>query len=503
MITVQSLCFEHDNGHVIFKNLTFSLQNKKYALIGENGVGKTTLTKIVAGLLLPTSGSLQTGGKALYLPQFETASSMTLGEYLIDIWQAPPDKLRLAQNLIKDIPLDSPCNLLSGGQWARARLSHALCKSWSLLILDEPTNDLDSEARLQITGLLQNADFPILVVSHDRHLLREVDEILELSNRGLQVYGGNYDFYLQQRQMEMSRQEVELERARMEKRRRQTERFEKLQRQEKRSRWAEKAAPKMGLPKIIIGARKRQAQKTLAKIQKKEDLFVEASFENFNSVFEEQKQGLLYFDSAETSISESRLIFSCEDANFRFSSAGNNLWKENLNLTVRGPTRLAVQGANGSGKTTFLKLLQNNGKFAAGTSTGVWRIGNAPVAYIDQSYGTLNFEMSVFLNVIQTSRFDPIETRNYLARFLFTGEQTNQKVSTLSGGEKLKAGLAKALLQNPAPQVLILDEPTNNLDLASLEFLEKALHNFQGALIVVSHDQDFLQKVGCHRFLEI
>lgn len=498
MLIGQAIGFEHDNGHVVFSHLHFSLKNKKHALVGENGIGKTTLALIMAGRLSPTTGQMQVDGEVYYFSQFEEPSDITVGEYLLDIWQAPLERQTLAQTLFKEIPLESKLTSLSGGEWTRVRLAKALASSWSFLILDEPTNNLDQEARLQVRHLLNQADFPFLVISHDRLLLNEVDEILEMSSRGLQVYGGNFEFYLQERSSEKDRQENELSKARQEKKQRERERVDKIQSQEKRTRLAEKKAPNMGIPKILLGARKRQAQKTLAKLQVQEDAFVDSSSEHFQQTLEEQKKDrLLYFKMPETSVSEGKLIFSCTDFNFQFLGSQRPLWSQNINFTLRGPSKLAIQGPNGAGKSTLLRLLLSQGKIDAGICTGHCLTGNIPLALIDQNYRTLNFATSVFENVYESSRLDRIETRNYLARFLFSGEQVHQPVHSLSGGEKLKAALAKALLQTPAPQLLILDEPTNNLDLISLEFLEKMLRQFQGALLVVSHDQDFLNNISC------
>lgn len=496
MLIGQAIGYEHDNGQVVFSQLNFSLQNHKYALVGQNGVGKTTLALMMAKQLKPTSGRLQSDGVVYYLPQFENAPPLTVGEYLNDLWQAPTDRQLLAQSLLSTILFEQSLSSLSGGEWTRVRIAKALSSAWDFLIMDEPTNNLDAQARGQVRDFIAQANLPLLVISHDRMILREVDEILELSSTGLQIYGGNLEFYLDQRKHEKSRERSALDHARADKKRRERQKTEKIQTQEKRSRTASNKAADAGIPKILLGARKRQAQATSGKIQSQNSAYVDQSLEKFQQAFEEQKkEKLLYFRFPETSVPEGKLIFACEDFNFRFHQADQYLWTQNLNFVLKGPERMAIKGGNGTGKTTFLRLLLGHGEIAEGKTIGKWQTGNTEVAFIDQSYKLLDFQKTVFENVIDSSRFDQIETRNLLARFLFTGEQVHQKVSTLSGGQKLKAALAKALLQSPAPQLLILDEPTNNLDLASLEFLENALKTYEGALLVVSHDEDFLANI--------
>jgi ATPase subunit of ABC transporter with duplicated ATPase domains len=162
---------------------------------------------------------------------------------------------------------------------------------------------------------------------------------------------------------------------------------------------------------------------------------------------------------------------------------------------MRGPRRWALSGRNGVGKSTFIRILLGDASEDLRT-VGSWKKGDLTTAHLDQSYSILRKDQSVLDNIMSCSRFDPTETRNHLARFQFTGEKANQMIETLSGGEKLKAALAKILLADPAPQFLILDEPTNNLDLHSLEVLENALQEFQGAILVISHDEVFLKNIG-------
>lgn len=494
----ESIGFEYDGGEVLFSQLSFNLQNKKYGLVGNNGVGKTTLSLIMAGKIDPSWGSLQRSGPITYLSQFEIPEDRSVAEYLADIWEISADKQIMAQRLLAGISLERKLPSLSGGEWMRVRLAKCLGEMGSLLILDEPTNNLDFAAQSLVWNFIESLTMPLIVISHDRRILNQMDEIMELSSHGLQSYGGNFDFYISKRREEADRQAHNLNRSRLELKAQERSRIKELQKQSKRTQRAEAKVDKMGLPKILAGRRKRQAHETAGRIDVKQKNLVKERFSEFKDALGKKKEDqLLYFELPETEIGTERLIFSCENLNIRFPNAQEKLWKCDLNLIFRGPTRISLKGQNGAGKTTLLKIISNQFQDKSANIFGECRRGTVVGAFIDQSLQILNFEKTVMENVYETSRFNIVETRNHLARFLFMGEQVHQKVASLSGGEKLKAALAKALLQNPVPQLLILDEPTNNLDLSSVEFIERVLGNYKGAILVTSHDEKFLEKIAC------
>lgn len=498
MLKGHLLTYEHADGRVQFSNLKFNIGEGRHALVGANGIGKSILAQVLAGLLAPTSGELKCSGRVYYFSQTAEPVDTTVGEYLLALWEASVERQVLINRLLGDVQMDQRLQNLSGGEWMRVRLSHALLQSWQFIIFDEPTNNLDTQARNLIADLLAQADFSFLLISHDRQMLRQVECIYELSSKGLQLYGGNYDFYRHQRQLERQRGAEQVQAAELKNKKRQAEKHEKIQAQEKRTRVAEKKAPSMGLPKIIMGLRKRQAQKTASLLRVQEDEFVQESFENLRETIEDQKkEQLLYFELPETELAAGKILLKLQNFNLRFSENSNWLWRNDLNFTLQGPQRLALKGVNGSGKSTLLKTLLRKGSEHPVLRRGLAEFADLPLVYLDQNYSGLNLEASVLENVFETSRFDLVETRNLMARFLFQKEQVHQLARTLSGGERMRASLAKALLGAQPPKILILDEPTNNLDLESIQFLENLLKAFKGALIVVSHDQDFLLNVGC------
>ena len=500
-VTARSLCYELPRGEVLFSNISFTWNFRRCALVGPNGVGKSTLAKIISGALTTTRGELLTDHKALYLAQLQERVSGTVAEYLMSLWESPLADSSLWGPLLQDIPLERAVSDLSGGEWTRVRIAETLSQGAGLLILDEPTNNLDREARILIRDFVRRYSGALLVISHDRELLEEVDGIWELSSQGLQSYGGSYSQYEEQKSAERELLADRIDRARREKKKVEKEHQEKLRTQEKRMRAGEAVAEKGGIPRIIVGGLKRRAQETHGKIQAREEKRVEKSKEDLSSLIQSQKmETRLGLDLTASAVPEGKLIFELQDFNLRYENQ-NFLWSEPLTLTMRGPQRWALAGRNGAGKSSLIKALL--GQMPLSFCEGVCRLGEVQVRLLDQQYSLLNPDLSVLENILEQGAHDPVQVRNQLARFQFMGEMVNRQVHDLSGGEKLKAALAKIFLSDPAAQFLILDEPTNNLDLDSLQVLETALLDFKGALLVVSHDEKFLQAVGVSSQIEL
>nr|BFD64437.1 ABC-F family ATP-binding cassette domain-containing protein [Bdellovibrio sp. HM001] len=493
-VTARSLSYELPRGEKLFSDISFTWNFQRCALVGPNGVGKSTLAKIISGQLAATSGELLVDQAVVYLAQMQERPATTVAEYLLALWDSPLADPAVWGPLLQDIALDKPLTELSGGEWTRVRIAEALSQAAGLLILDEPTNNLDREARAVIRDFVRRYAGSVLVISHDRELLEQVDGIWELSSQGLQSYGGSYSAYEEQKEAERELLAERIDRARRDKKKVEREHQEKLRTQEKRMRAGQALADKGGLPRILVGGLKRRAQETHGRIQAREEKRVERSKEELNSLIQSQKMEThLGLDLSGTEIPDGKLIFELQDFNLRFEGQEHFLWANPLTRTMRGPQRWALVGRNGSGKSSLIRALLRQIQLSA--STGVCHLGDVQVRLLDQQYSLLNPNQSVMENVMEQSRRDPALVRNQLARFQFMGETVNRQVCELSGGEKLKASLAKIFLSDPAAQLLILDEPTNNLDLDSLQVLERALLDFKGALLVVSHDEKFLQAV--------
>ncbi|MBX2993620.1 MAG: ABC-F family ATP-binding cassette domain-containing protein [Bdellovibrionaceae bacterium] len=489
-------------GRSLFKNISANLGEGVSGLVGPNGVGKTTLAKILAGEVMPTEGRVISQGRVIILAQKAERGGETLGEYLADVWEPPETVASLIQDLIAPLNLERRLVELSGGEWVRARLAKALAVGPAYLILDEPTNDLDREGRDLVLRFVREAPMGLLIISHDREVLAEVDRIYELSNQGLSLYGGDFEFYEGARAHERAGAESNLEKLKAAEKTAAREREDKIQRQEKRQRVAAAKAEDSGIPKILLGARKRRAQKTMSKIEVRESQNVRAAESAVDGAWGELKTDpFLRLDFEGARVPAGKVLAAAEAFNFRFNGAQRTLWPEPLTFQISGPSRWQLSGANGTGKSTLLKLLL--GQRVPGDSAGRLELRAKDVCSLDQRYGDLNPELSVLQNVQENSRFAEVELRNELAFYGFTGEQVFQKVRALSGGETLKASLARMFLGARIPELIVLDEPTNNLDLAGLRLLEKALRDFKGAILLVSHDRAFADELGITDRLEL
>ncbi|QDK46971.1 ABC transporter ATP-binding protein [Bdellovibrio sp. ZAP7] len=495
-MTAHKVGFEFSNGLRLFSSLSFTVGSGRYGLLGPNGIGKSTLAKILSGEIPATEGEIHASHPVTYLRQIEERPVQTVGEFLVDIWESSQLDAVTQESLLGDIPFDRTLQQLSGGEWTRVRIAKALAINSGLLILDEPTNNLDREAKRRITEFVQGFDGNILVISHDREILESMDSILEMSNQGMRAYGGGYSFYHEQRTQEIELEQSTLDQLRREKKKTERELHSKVQSQEKRMRRGQIQGEKGGMPKILLGARKRAAQVTLGTINTNESQRAENASADFQSHFAGMRsQTILRLKELDSAVPADKLIFTLADFNFRFAGSDSWLWPENLTLHMKGPERWALTGKNGAGKTTLLQLLLSNGQKPLGEIRGELKVGTLHTSLIDQEYSILNSGQTVLESIMDVSSKGSEWIRNELAAFQFFADRVHQKVESLSGGEKLKLCLAKVFLADAVPELLVLDEPTNNLDLQSLEVLEDVFIGYQGALLVVSHDPVFLENI--------
>ncbi|WPU66620.1 ATP-binding cassette domain-containing protein [Peredibacter starrii] len=498
-IVFNNVGFEWPDGQQIFKSINFSLETKIYGLIGPNGVGKTTLANLLLGDLDPTSGTISKGSEVVHIfHQKETPPEISLSEYLMET-NAFEESLLLS--FLKNLSLEQTCSSLSGGEWARVRLVKTAASGASFIILDEPTNHMDREGRDVIQEFLNFFNGGVLIISHDREILERVDKIIELSNQGLSLFSGGWGEYSIWRERERDKLGHDLEEAKKRKAASIEERQEKVEKQQKRLAQGKKMGNSGSLPRILAGGRKRRAQQTMGDIDKNTMERLNEAVNDAWDAFQKLKvDPVMFANLPQVEIPQGKLIVEARDFNFHFDGQ-EDLWSNDLSFTFHGPARLAITGANGSGKSTLLQLFL--GKNLPGEKRGSLGFGSVEVGLIDQHYSVLNHDESVFDNVRSVTQMSDKDLRNALAMFLFQGERVSQKVSELSGGEKLRASLAKVLLSEPVPQVLIMDEPTNNLDMPNIEFLESLLLEFNGALIVVSHDHVFLENLDLTGIIDL
>lgn len=469
----------------LFQHLSFTFGSDKYGLVGPNGVGKTTLARLIQGELALSEGSIERSVRIGLFRQSEASSSGTVAEYLEGLWDVP-DIQKLSMEMLGKIPFDRKVSVLSGGEWVRLRLIRLWIENPQFVILDEPSNNLDEDGRRTVLEFIEKFPGGMILISHDRELLEKMNTILELSNQGLSVYGGSFQLYWEQRSKERQTQEENLEKLKREAQRRHEGSQEKVAKQEKRIREGKRRAPDLGVSRLLLGAMKRKAQVSLNKIKVREEKFVEKAEQETNDSWNKMKMDpFIRFDFEASKPPNGKVHFHAASLNIR------NLWPEPLSFFVRGSERWWIRGRNGSGKTSLIQVMMGQLK------------ESNKVAYLDQKYGQLNPDQSLLNNILENSRFSEVELRNELAFFGFYGDAVHLKVRLLSGGELLKASLAKAFLSQSLPEIVILDEPTNNLDLNSQDLLAKALKEFKGAIVLVCHDANLVKMLEVENELNL
>ena len=516
-VILDSISLITPDGRQLFDGLTLALGRERTGLVGRNGCGKSTLLHLIAGGIEPASGSVQRPGSIGMLAQLadeRQSVSQALGvagdlarlrrlEHgdgsLDDAAQADwtlETRLRtaLVETGLPDLALDRPIAHLSGGERTRVALARLLIEAPDLLLLDEPTNNLDVDGRLAVAQMLERWQGGVLVASHDRALLERVDRIVELTPIGITVFGGGWSAFAEQRDAIRARAEADLGRA--SDALRQTERVvqkakEKKARRDKAGRaWRAKGIE----DKMFMDREKERAENSGARESRLADRLIGDRAQ----ALEEARARVeiltpLAIDLPNTALPGGRELVTFRDVAMAF---GSRALFGPLSFEVRGPERIAIRGANGTGKSTLLRLIAGELKPSAGT---IHRPTDR-VAVLDQHVGLLDQASSIFDNL---RRMNPDLSGNdahaALARFAFRNKAALQISGTLSGGERLRAGLACVFARPQPPFLLLLDEPTNHLDLAAIEELENALKDFDGALIAVSHDQTFLQAIGIER----
>jgi len=480
--TASHVSLEFANGRVLFEDLSFSLLPGVSALVGVNGAGKTTLGRLLAGEVLPTAGKVWAPSPPLLFRQSEAPSPLSVAEYLAETYSWS----LLGEELLRGIAWEAHCSSLSGGEWVRVRLARVLEEPF--ILLDEPTNNLDSEGRAAVARFVQGRQGSTLLISHDRQCLGLAERIYELTNHGLRLYGGNYAAYAEEKERERVAAEAALVRAKQQRDHTREQRIEDAETQARREGRGKRQAKEGGMPRIALGNLRSSAQVSRGKralaFEERENDSAEEVQQAFSAL---EKSPLMYAQIASEPLPNGALVAEARGLNFE--RRGRWLYAEPLSFVWRGNVRVALQGANGAGKSTLLRALAEGGEPAL-------QLGNLRTLYIDQKLSRLDEELSVLDNVRRYSNANESTLRTGLAAFLFPGDAALERVSSLSGGERLRAALAQGFLSHAAPQWLLLDEPTNNLDLKNISFLESLLRGFQGALVVVSHDSIFLENSG-------
>jgi ATPase subunit of ABC transporter with duplicated ATPase domains len=388
---------------------------------------------------------------------------------------------------------------LSGGEKTRLYLASCFVDDADFLILDEPTNHLDSDSRHLLYQAIQTWPHGLLVVSHDRVLLNLMESIIELNTLGLHSYGGNYDAYQTQKALELAAQQQQLEDAQKALHTtRHTLQLSKEKHAQRRVQ-GERLAQRGSIDKLTANSKRGRSEQSQHRMLIQEERQTHAAEQKVQTMKQQiELIETIDIELPDTYVPAKKMVLNIEDVSFSYP--GEKPLFKHFNLTLQGPERIALVGANGSGKSTLLQLIRKQ----LLTQQGEIYLGVETVGYLDQNVEFLRSNESILENFLRLNPMvSEFAARSYLAQFLFRNQAALKLVSFLSGGERLRVGLACILYAKKPPQLLLLDEPTNHLDLASIAHVEMILSYYQGAVIVVSHDQNFLQNINCERIVEL
>ena len=504
------------NGQLLFSDLTERFDQRRTALVGRNGSGKTVLARILAGQIAPTQGQVVRSGKVHYLAQhtapdagatvadlagvrctLDALARIAAGSTSPADFDTVGDAWDTAQGLrnaldaqgLRHADADTLASSLSGGEAMRVALLGAQLSGADFLILDEPSNHLDRAARQTLADWLQQWTGGLLVISHDRQLLAGMERIVELSPLGLRSYGGNYAFYAQAKAQEQQSAMADLDRAKQDRRRAAQAMREQRERQERRQTRAAKGAKQANQAKILLDRQKERSDQSMGKLHRQQADAQAALSQRVRDAAAQVADDAPIHLHAPTSTGIAQRVVAVLDQvqlPWLHTSAGH------INLQITGQQRMGLLGPNGCGKSTLLKVIAGR----LPPVSGMCRV-TPQIAYLDQALDSLDGQTSALqqLQAVNHSLSEG-ELRMRLAQLGLDAEQVVAPSDTLSGGERLKAALACVLYADTPPQLLLLDEPSNHLDLPSLQALEQLLTGYQGALLVVSHDTAFLQALG-------
>ncbi|AGT10931.1 ABC-F family ATP-binding cassette domain-containing protein [Paracoccus aminophilus] len=517
-VTLAGLSWSTPDGRALFSGLDLGFGPERTGIVGRNGTGKSTLLRLIAGDLAPASGRVQVTGRiammrqeamvarhdtiadlfglraALTLLDRAEAGLASLEELAEADWTLPARLDAVLERSGLAISPETPLATLSGGQRSRAALAGLILDAPDLLLLDEPTNNLDRAGRAAVIGLLRDWTGGAIIVSHDRELLEEMDAIVELTSLGATRYGGNYSAFRQKKDEELAtaaRGLAHAEKTRSEIARRAQDAVE---RKARRDSAGARGRAKGDQPKILMDAAKGRAEASAgagARLREARGAAADQAFERARARIEILTP--LAMEVPPSGLAAGRVALRLSDLCGGHDPARPLI--RGLSLTLTGPERVVLTGPNGSGKTTLLKLITGE---IAPQSGRVER--PVPMARLDQHMALLAPGESLRDNYRRLNPgSDAGQAHAALARFGFRAADALRPAGQLSGGERLRAGLACTLGGAPVPMLLILDEPTNHLDLDGIAALEAALARYDGAVLVVSHDESFLAALGPSR----
>ena len=514
-IVAQKITYIHPDNQVLFKGIDLTInKGQKVALVGNNGSGKSTFLRILAGTLQAQEGEIIYPTPPYYVPQhfgqydnltvaqalridgkLEALRAITEGDASLSNFNTLADDWTIEERSLaalhawglEHILLSQPMRTLSGGEKTKVFLSGIEIHQPSILLLDEPTNHLDKRSREKLYDFITSCRITLLVVSHDRTLLNLLASIAELSVGGITLYGGNYDFYKEQKEQEQASMQEKLEAKEKELRRVRKTAREVAERKQKHESRGEKQSVRKGIPRIMMGGLKENAEKSASKLKEVH----EDKMENLANELKQMRSSLpdlqgMKLDFSASGLHEGKILVTAKEINFGYAEAGD-LWPSPMSFQIKSGERWLIQGDNGSGKTTLLKLITGQLPPRSGS---LIRADFSSI-YIDQEYSIVRNDRTVQEHEIKT----------LLNRFLFPHDTWEKSCGKLSGGEKMRLAFCCLMISNQTPDLFILDEPTNNLDIQSIEIITSMVRAYRGTILLISHDAYFIRELGIHQII--
>ena len=529
-LQVQGLSYIHPNKDILFQNISFSVTSgDKRAIIGNNGIGKSTLLKILAGRLAPSAGTVlcddrlylvpqhfgqyndQTVAEALGLSKKLQALSAILGgrgtendfAVLNDEWDLEEQiSAAFTKWGIDYITPDMSLASLSGGEKTKVFLAGIEIFKPDMILMDEPTNHLDMKGRAQLYDFVQKTNSATVIVSHDRALLNLMPGIFEMSSIGMQFYPMNYSQYKETVDAEHAAKVASLQNKQKELKKAEKLAQKTMERQQKHASRGEKHSAGQGIARIAMGNRRDSSEAAtshLNKVQQEKLQRMSQEVHEIRASISDDKSVKIYISNSD--MHGSKRLIEADSLTYRYEGR-NVLWqKDPLSFSISSGERIWLQGDNGSGKTTLLKLIASS---IQPTTGKIWRRDSLNILYLDQECSCIDNDKTVYgLLESCNSKKPEHELKMLLNRFMFTAQTWDKKCACLSGGERMKLALCRLLIAEKAPDIIIADEPTNNIDISCMDILADTLKNYVGTLLIVSHDEQFIHDIGIKRIISI
>lgn len=534
-ISIQQISYIHPDKEVLFSDLNFAIsKGQKLGLVGNNGCGKSTLLQIIAGQLSPSSGVIVRPDDLYYIPQhFGQYDSLTIAQalrierkqqalhailsgdasnenfvVLDDDWNIEERSIA-ALDLwgLGQFTLSYPMNLLSGGEKTRVFLAGMDIHHPSVVLMDEPTNHLDSSGRQRLYDWVEKCRSTLLVVSHDRTLLNLLPEICELEKHQINYYGGNYEFYKEQKTLMQEALQQRIEEKEKALRIARKVARETVERRDKQNVRGEKNNIKKGVPRIVLNALQGKSEKSTSKLNSTHQEKAEKLTGERNQLRSSlSPTATLKTDFNSSSLHTGKILVTAKEINFGYhpNSDSNDiqdnndfkqqLWQTPISFQLKSGDRLRIEGGNGSGKTTLLKLITGQLQPQEGNLTRM----EFTYVYLNQEYSIIDDRNSILEQAyaFNNRNLPEHEIKIILNRYLFPASEWDKSCRKLSGGEKMRLAFCCLMISNNTPDMFILDEPTNNLDIQSIEIITATIKNYTGAVIAISHDDYFIQEIG-------